>query len=449
MHIKQKFLLFFSFLPFISGVSFALFSDVEQHQYEDDIIHLASLWIVQWYLWGTFKPDQSLTRAELLKIVMTANITPLTSRDASCFSDVEGHWARDFICTAKELNIIKGYDDNSFKPDQPVIIVEGLKIALEGFGITIDTEVYGAPWYEHYLGFAHSNNLVSRYAIFPEWPLSRGMMASIVNRMLLHGEKSWSGNRENSSLGCGTSKPSLPPTSLQVWEQTRSILTQVGSQYSQNIPAKLIVAFHWRTNTNTQVAGYYDVDSARDAIIVYPLWLPEEGPSRSRQDGGDKTSQLRDYQLFDTIVEEIWKHYCIDQDQIFVVGHSLGGWFTNMLACARGDVIRAVASVGSSPMKFPLCSGPTAAIIMHNPKDNLASFAWGVQSRDYLLQLNQCGPETVEYSWPEWANCVKYINCISDAPVVWCPYTTASDTPHMRPRFAGDMIVKFFDTLLK
>jgi len=49
--------------------------------------------------------------------------------------------------------------------------------------------------------------------------------------------------------------------------------------------------------------------------------------------------------LFDQLLEEFEDKYCINKDQIFVVGHSLGAWFTNSLSCARGDVIRAIGSV--------------------------------------------------------------------------------------------------------
>lgn len=41
-------------------------------------------------------------------------------------------------------------------------------------------------------------------------------------------------------------------------------------------------------------------------------------------------------------------------------------------------------------MLFPKCSGPSAAIIFHNPSDHLASFAGGEQIRDAILKQNQC-----------------------------------------------------------
>ena len=76
------------------------------------------------------------------------------------------------------------------------------------------------------------------------------------------------------------------------------------------------------------------------------------------------------------------------------MGHSLGAWFANTLACARGDVIRAVGSVGGS-VTANECSGPTAAMIMHNPNDRLSAFSAGEYARDISLAQNGCGLPTV------------------------------------------------------
>ena len=76
------------------------------------------------------------------------------------------------------------------------------------------------------------------------------------------------------------------------------------------------------------------------------------------------------------------------------MGHSLGAWFTNSLSCARGDVIRAIGSVGGGTT-INDCSGPVAAMIMHHPDDNLASFPSGIIARDQMLAQNSCGPETI------------------------------------------------------
>ncbi|NOZ44075.1 MAG: hypothetical protein GXP45_02865 [bacterium] len=81
------------------------------------------------------------------------------------------------------------------------------------------------------------------------------------------------------------------------------------------------------------------------------------------------------------------------------------------MACARGDVIRAIGTVGGSTTHND-CSGPTAAIIMHNPKDNLASYAGGVDARNQLLAQNSCGPENQALpNRPSNSHCIIYTNC--------------------------------------
>ena len=42
----------------------------------------------------------------------------------------------------------------------------------------------------------------------------------------------------------------------------------------------------------------------------------------------------------DEIKKLISEQYCIDPGEVYVVGHSLGGWFTSMLGCARAESIR-------------------------------------------------------------------------------------------------------------
>lgn len=89
---------------------------------------------MQGYEGGLYKPDQVISRAEMLKIILkTANVD-IESELEPCFRDVyTGDWYYDAICTAKKRQIVAGYEDNRFKPNQQVLLVEGLKMAIEGF----------------------------------------------------------------------------------------------------------------------------------------------------------------------------------------------------------------------------------------------------------------------------------------------------------------------------
>ena len=431
------------------------FNDIVGNKYQEDIESLSELKIVQWYPGNIFKPDQIITRAEMLKIVMWwADIT-LSTWWKECFSDIsENEWYSNYICTAKSIWIIDWYSDGTFQPNKPVSNVEGIKIALKSFWIKPQEVSNWQEWYADYMNFVHQNNIFSRYSIYPESAMTRGMMAHLTIKIINQWTQPRTYNRKNISAWCSIPQPWTTPTSVTVnWVQ-RSIITDIGKNYNQSQPTKLIVAFHWRTNPNTLIRTYYKVDKASDGnvIIVYPSGLPEQWPTRSRQNPWDKPNTIRDYDLFDTIVEEFSENYCVNKDEIYVVGHSLGWWFTNTLACARWDIIRWIGSVWWSHTSKVTCTWPTSAIIMHHPEDNLASFAWWEAARDALLQQNQCDINITQSTGPEGWNCIQYTSCIGWSEVVWCPHNDNIENgryyPHTRPDFAGKAIRDFFTNTL-
>ena len=67
--------------------------------------------------------------------------------------------------------------------------------------------------------------------------------------------------------------------------------------------------------------------SQDDFIVAYPAAL-KSGSSFSWSEKDNLT-------FFDAMTLEIADNYCIDRDNLFIVGHSLGGWFTQKLACLR------------------------------------------------------------------------------------------------------------------
>lgn len=65
---------------------------------------------------------------------MKAAHLDIEAADHSCFADVfTGDWYADVVCSAKKYAIVAGYEDGTFKPDQPVLLLEALKIGIEGF----------------------------------------------------------------------------------------------------------------------------------------------------------------------------------------------------------------------------------------------------------------------------------------------------------------------------
>ena len=91
--------------------------------------------IAQGYQDGTFRPDQRVSRAELIQLLWSYAQDPTVS-NSQPFSDVPlQHWAATPIAYAAEQGWISGYQDGTFRPDQPVSRAEAVKIINAALGI--------------------------------------------------------------------------------------------------------------------------------------------------------------------------------------------------------------------------------------------------------------------------------------------------------------------------
>ncbi|MFH1546112.1 MAG: S-layer homology domain-containing protein, partial [Patescibacteria group bacterium] len=148
------------------------FTDIGGHWAENYIDDLRLTGSINGKSEGIFAPNESLTRAELVKIVVNLYALTIPTEIASKpFNDVEiDAWYAPYVAAAKNAGIIGGYSDETFRPEQLVSRVEALKIVLEATGLTIvggemdfpDTEQ--GQWYEKYVAFSKLNGIVNGYA---------------------------------------------------------------------------------------------------------------------------------------------------------------------------------------------------------------------------------------------------------------------------------------------
>lgn len=414
------------------------FSDIADHPRADSIRFLARRGMIDGYEDGSFRPWDPINRAEMMKLLVDVQGIPV-SRESNCFSDVGREWFSGAVCTAKQQGIVGGYPDGSFKPGDQVTMVEALKMALESYDVDLPST--SGEWFLPYVSFAHNNNLFSRFSYVPTKLMTRADLAWMLHQLSLDQERLrlLKGVRDSRSLGCGMPRPAVAPTASVINGVRQTYITDVPNSYDPNTPIALTFAWHGRTNSNSRVRSYYKVYEASQGgtIMVYPAGV---GPWNLN----------RDVVIFDQLLQELSEQYCVDMDRIYVIGHSLGSWFTNSLACVRGDVIRASGSLGGGTTQTN-CSGPVAAITMHNPADRLSPFSDGIKARDLHLAQNACRVATVPYTSPAKANCVEYTECAPDQPVVWCPHTEdyswGDYYPHGWPRWVGQEIWDFFASL--
>lgn len=416
------------------------------YQYQQAVTELSRKGVISGYPDGTFKPGNTINRAEFLKIVFQgkSDSKPVTRR---CFFDVSPkEWYAPYVCAAKSRRIVSGYSSGAFKPENPVTFAEAIKILLSAYGHTVE-ETKGKDWFTPYTKKLEDLGVLPAHSYVPWQPINRERAADLLWRML---ELEQHRTLPRYSPGCNKSSPSQPLTTVTVRGVPRSFLLTVPSSYKVHDPSPLIVAFHGRTNSNEMVRKYMDLDKTMtDSFIAYPAALPASKGSFSWQDPGDKATSIRDVALFDAIVESVANQYCIDMDRLTVVGHSLGAWMANTVACVRGSVILASATVGGDSVQTT-CSGPAAAMIMHNPKDNLAPFSGAEKVRTLRMSTNACTWESVP--GPGDLNCIRYSHCATGNDVLWCPHTISTDWqgkwyPHTWPNSAAKRIQEFFRSL--
>jgi hypothetical protein len=99
------------------------FSDISGHWAAKYINDLASRNIVHGFSDGTFRPDQPLSRAELMVMIAHLKHLTLTNGNAQVpFTDDQDipWWALEAVWAAREQGIISGFPDGSFQPNQAV-----------------------------------------------------------------------------------------------------------------------------------------------------------------------------------------------------------------------------------------------------------------------------------------------------------------------------------------
>lgn len=89
--------------------------------------------IMKGYSGGSFKPNQTITRAEMATILSRLIIS--AQDHAAGFSDISGHWAQAAIERMSQAGIITGYEDGTFRPDQTLTRAEAVTIVNRALDI--------------------------------------------------------------------------------------------------------------------------------------------------------------------------------------------------------------------------------------------------------------------------------------------------------------------------
>ncbi len=183
------------------------FSDLPQdHRAYAAVEALADQGIVSGYPDGTFRPEQPVSRAEALKLVIASFVKPeeLSQATSSPYADVPTDaWFLPYVETARERGLIDGPPAKpQFLGSQTVLKVEFMKMLLLAY--SVDPSAYSeivlplasdvtdtSAWYYPYLRYSLSASMTmigEDGLLHPDRELTRGDTALLLYRFLMYRE---------------------------------------------------------------------------------------------------------------------------------------------------------------------------------------------------------------------------------------------------------------------
>lgn len=103
------------------------YSDVNEDDWFNNAVSTVfAAKVVQGYEDGTFRPNNSITRAEFAAII--ARFIGGKYEGIDRFGDINGHWAEEAINRASLYGWISGYEDSTYRPDQNITRAEAMTL---------------------------------------------------------------------------------------------------------------------------------------------------------------------------------------------------------------------------------------------------------------------------------------------------------------------------------
>lgn len=118
-----------------------VFKDISGHWAKENIERAASLNIVEGYPDGTFRPQELVTRAEFTVMLVRALSMPQAADQPLGFIDLSQipSWAVPAVSQAVSAGIVTGYEDHTFRAAKAINRAEMAVMAMRTTGVPIDT----------------------------------------------------------------------------------------------------------------------------------------------------------------------------------------------------------------------------------------------------------------------------------------------------------------------
>ncbi len=167
------------------AVSAATYTDVpESHDRYQAINTLSGMDIITGFPDGSFKPDEAVTRAQMAALITRMFNLSGSVANEQPFSDVAvDYWAVSNIVAAKNMKIINGFPDGTFKPEESVTYEQAVKMIVCALNYGSAAEFLGG-YPAGYITQASKLNILRNAGYAYSSPAPRGIIAQLLYNSL-------------------------------------------------------------------------------------------------------------------------------------------------------------------------------------------------------------------------------------------------------------------------
>ncbi|HEX5060959.1 MAG TPA: PHB depolymerase family esterase [Kofleriaceae bacterium] len=123
------------------------------------------------------------------------------------------------------------------------------------------------------------------------------------------------------------------------------------------------------------------------------------------------------------LIDDISADWPVDKKQVFILGHSNGGYMAYRMACERADVIAAIASLAGNASSTSANCNPSQkvnVVHLHGTADDTVPYSGATPSVDQWATKNGCGTTRSETTTYDFDSAVEgaetHVNPQADCP---------------------------------
>ncbi len=243
--------------------------------------------------------------------------------------------------------------------------------------------------------------------------------------------------------GCGALAPRGPVNEGPVGGVERPVSVYVPAEPPLD-PMPLVILLHGFTASGEIVKsrfGLRQIADERGFLLATPDGTPNSGGQRFWNAASaccnDEEIEVDDSAYLLRVIDDVVARWNVDEDRIFVMGHSNGGFMSQRMACDHADILAGVISIaGTDDTEAALCR-PTDAVHVvhvHGTADKVIRFGGGVFMAPYLgaeptvgrwARYNDCAGSVMESQMPLDARVpdsaetqvTRYLDCVPGGSV--------------------------------